>query len=76
MEGYLPELFKCADVRPLPKQMPPMTIENDIRTVSLTYQLAKVMEGFTLSRIPCPMVNNLNPKQFAVAGKSTSHTLA
>ena len=76
MEGYLPELFKCADVRPLPKQMPPMSIENDIRPVSLTCQLAKVMEGFTLSRISHPIINNLDPKQFAVAGKSTSHALA
>ena len=76
MEGYVPELFKCADVRPLPKQMPPMSIENDIRPVSLTCQLAKVMEGFTLSRISRPIINNLDPKQFAVPGKSTSHTLA
>ena len=76
MEGYLPELFKCADVRPLPKQMLPMSIENDIRPVSLTFQLAKVMEGFTLSRISRPIINNLDPKQFAVAGKSTSHALA
>ena len=76
MEGYLLELFKYVDVRPLPKQMLPMTIENDIRTVSLTCQLAKVMKGFTLSRISCPIINNLNPKRFAVAGKSTSHTLA
>ena len=73
MEGYLPELFKCADVRPLPKQMPPMSIENDIKPVLLTCQLAKVMEGFTLSRISRPIINNLDPKQFAVAGKSTSH---
>ena len=76
MEGYLPELFKGADVRPLPKQMPPMSIENGIRPVSLTCQLAKVMEGFTLSRISHPIINNLDPKQFAVAGKSTSHALA
>ena len=76
MEGYLPELFKGADVRPLPKQMPPMSIENGIRPVSLTCQLAKVMEGFTLSRISHPIINNLDPKQFAVPGKSTSHTLA
>ena len=34
------------------------------------------MEGFTLSRISRPIINNLDPKQFAVAGKSTSHALA
>ena len=39
-------------------------------------QLAKAMEGFPFSRISCPMINNLDPKQFAVAGKSTSHALA
>ena len=51
MEGYLPELFKGVDVRPLLRQMPPMSIDNGIRPVSFTCQLAKVMEGFTLSRI-------------------------
>lgn len=74
-EGFLPVLFKRADVRPLPKQMPPKTIENDIRPVSLTSQLAKVMEGFTLTRIAPPIIRNLDPKQFAVEGKCTTHAI-
>ena len=35
-EGFLPPLLKSAVVRPLPKQKPAMSVEKDIRPVSLT----------------------------------------
>ena len=75
-EGYLPSLLKEAIVIPIPKQKPPKSIENDIRPISLTCQIAKVMEGFTLSRILPSIIQRLDVKQFAVAGKSTEHALA
>lgn len=52
-----------------------MTIEDDIGPVSLTSQMAKLMEGFTLARILLDVACELDPKQFAVAGKSTSHAI-
>ena len=32
------------------KQITPKSVENDIRPISLTNQVAKIMEGFTLTR--------------------------
>lgn len=74
-EGYLPPLLKCAAVTPIPKKNPPNTIESDIRPISLTCQIAKVMEGFTLTRILPTILPQLDNKQFAVAGKSTEQAL-
>ena len=75
-EGYIPSLLKQATVIPIPKQKPPKSIENDIRPISLTCQITKVMEGFTLSRILPSILQKLDVKQFAVSGKSTEHALA
>ena len=47
-QGFVPPLLKSVDVRPLPKQKPARSVEKDIRPVSLTCQVAKVMESFTL----------------------------
>ena len=44
-EGVVPPSLKHAIVFPLPKQMPPKSVENDIRPISLTNQVAKIMEG-------------------------------
>ena len=63
--GFLPPLLKSADVRPLPKQKPARSVEKDIRPVSLTCQVAKVMESFTL----------LDLKQFSLSGRSTTQAL-
>lgn len=74
-EGYLPPLLKSAIVRPLPKTLPPMKIEEDIRPISLTCQVAKLWEGFTLTRILPSILADLDVKQFAVVGKSTEQAL-
>ena len=49
-EGFIPSLLKSAIVHPLPKVTPPKCIEDDVRPISLTCRLAKVLEGFTLAR--------------------------
>ena len=54
---------------------PPKYIENDVRPISLTCQLAKVLEGFTLARVYLSLVGSLGRNQFAVAGKSTEQAL-
>ena len=63
-------IIKCAAVTPIPKKNPPNNIENDIRPLSLTCQIAKILEGFTLNRILPTILPQLDNKQFAVAGKS------
>ena len=46
-----------------------------MRSISLTCQLAKVLEGFTLARVYPSIVGNLDRNQFAVVGKSTEQGL-
>ena len=72
-QGILPPLMKSAIVRQLPKVRPARSIENDIRPVSLTCQIAKVIEGLTLNRTLPLVLPKLDPKQFASVGSSTVH---
>ena len=39
-EGFIPPLLKSAIVHPLPKVTPPKCIEDDVRPICLTCQLA------------------------------------
>jgi len=75
-EGVVPPSLKHAIVFPLRKQMPPKSVENDIRSISLTNQVAKIMEGFTLTRSLPGIYEDLDCKQFAAAGMSTQHAIA
>ena len=74
-QGFLPSLLKSAVVCPLPKRRPPESIECDVHPISLTYHTAKIMEGFTLSRVLPGITERLDPKQFAMAGKATQHAI-
>ena len=74
-EGYLPPLLKSAAVIPIPKKRPANDIEKDIRPISLTCQIANVMQGFTLTRILPTILPQLDNKQFAVAGKSPEQVI-
>ena len=74
-EGFIPPLLKSAIVHPLPKVTNPKCIEDDVRPISLTCQLAKVLEGFTLARVYPSIVGNLDRNQFAVVGKSSEQAL-
>ena len=74
-QGFLPSLLKSAVVCPLPKRRPPKSIECDVCPISLTCHTAKIMEGFTLSRVLPGITERLDPKQFAMAGKATQHAI-
>ena len=50
-EGYIPSLIKSSIVSPLPKVIPPRAIESDLRPISLTCTVVKVMEGFTCRNV-------------------------
>ena len=75
-EGVVHPSLKHAIVSPLPKQMPPKSVENDVRPISLTNQMAKIMKGFTLTRSLPGIYEDLDCKQFAAAGISTHHAIA
>ena len=47
-EGVLPKLWKTATAIPLSKKHPPVSVDNDIRPISLTPIIAKVSESLVL----------------------------
>ena len=49
-QGTLPPLWKCADVIPVPiaKVAKPKSVDSDLRPISLTPVLSKVLECFLL----------------------------
>ena len=71
----MPPALKAAVVTPTPKRTPPDSIQNGIRPISLTSQIAKLREGFTLTRIMPLIVNQLYHKHFSIAGKSTQQAI-
>ena len=74
-EGYIPALLKSSIVTPIPKVSPPALIEQDLRPISLTCSLAKVMEGFTCSRLLPQLEGKIDPCQFSRKGHSTTDAL-
>ena len=74
-EGYIPDLLKRSIINPLPKVSPPQEIQTDLRPISLTYTLAKVMEGFARSRLVVQISKKLDPRQYAREGHSTTDSL-
>ena len=75
LQGVFPDQLKRSIVVPIPKVSPPQTIEDDLRPISLTAQVSKVMEGFMLQSLMSEVGHKLDPKQFALPGKSTTQAL-
>ena len=61
-EGLIPSLLKSACVLPLPKKRPAQSVNNDIRPISLTCQISKVMERLTLSRLAPAVLADVDAK--------------
>ena len=74
-QGIFPQQLKRSFVVPIPKLSPPVSIEDDLRHISLTSQIAKVMEDFSLRSLMIEIRDNIDVKQFAVTGKSTTQAL-
>ena len=74
-QGYVPEPLKRSVISPIPKCPYPKAVDEDLRPISLTSQLAKVLEGFTLRSLFKDVSSKLDHLQFAVAGKSTTEAL-
>ena len=67
-EGAVPMLWKCADIRPIPKVRPATLIHKDIRPISLTPVLSKCLEKLIHFKV--------DPKQYgSIKGPSTAHAL-
>ena len=74
-EGYFPHLMKHSIINPIPKISLPQKIEKDLRPISLTSTLAKIMEDFIRVRLLNQVADNLDPRQYAREGHSTTDAL-
>ena len=63
-EGVLPKLWKTATVIPLSKKHLPVTIENDIRPISLIPIIAKVFESIVLKWVDVYVKPQIDDKQY------------
>ena len=75
MQGVFPKALKRSFVVSVPKVSPPTTIEDYLKPISLTSQIAKVVEDCTLDFLFPQVINKLDNKQLALHKKSTSHAL-
>jgi len=75
-QGTVPQCWKTANVVPLPKVNPPKVISKDLRPISLTPTLSKVLESFVGSWIMNTIVEKLDTRQYGcIKGRSTTHEL-
>jgi hypothetical protein len=75
-EGFVPTRWKEANVIPVPKVQPPMSIESDLRPISLTATLGKLLESFVGAWILERIENQLDGRQYgALKRRSTTHAL-
>ena len=75
-EGIVPIIWKKANVVPVPKTNPPRKIESDLRPISLTSTLSKVLESIVGGWILEFVRNKLDIQQYgAIKGRSTTHAL-
>jgi hypothetical protein len=74
-EAYIPDLLKSSIMSPIPKVTPPQSIESDLRPISLTCNLAKIMEGFFCRRLLSQLTRKIDPGQFVRKSHSTMDAL-
>ena len=68
--------FKAAYCYACPPRPPtPQNITSDLRPISLTSCLAKVIEGFTHELLE-QLCNDMDPRKYACHGHSTTHALS
>jgi hypothetical protein len=74
--GILPGCWKAAHIVPIPKQHPPKSIHDDIRPISLTPTISKVLESFVGRWMLDSISKKFDIRQFgALKGRSTTHAL-
>ena len=67
VQGCVPVFLKQSEVVPVPNCSPPKVVEQDLRPISLTPHIAKVMEGLTLDSLFKQVCDKLDTHQFALA---------
>jgi len=75
-EGYVPLIWKSAEVIPAPKVNLPMSIQNDLRPISLLSALAKVLENIIGRWLLLFLEPHFDDNQFGSrGGRSTTHAI-
>ena len=75
-EGHVPRLWKSAAVLPLRKIPRPKSIDTDLRPISLTAALSKILESFVFNWLAPIVMPYIDPFQFgSVKKSSTTHAL-
>lgn len=75
-EGFVPRIWKSANVVPIPKVFPPQCIENDLRPISLTSVVMKQLESFIGCWLLDTFETKLDPQQYGgLKGRSTTQAL-
>ena len=73
VQGFIPSQLKQGIISPLPKCSPPKYIKADLCPIALMSQFAKVLEGLMCRFLYDKVVDLIDDKQLALAGKSTTH---
>ena len=72
----VPTIWKSANVVPIPKVKPALSVDSDLRPISLTPTLSKLLESFVGQWMLEAIGNNFDVKQFGgLRGRSTIHAL-
>ena len=74
VEGYVPDLLKRSIINPIPKVSPLNEIQSDLRPISLTCTLFKVMEGFARSRLVSQISDKLDLRELMHTREGHSST--
>ena len=75
-EAYVPDIWRSANVSSLPKSVPIKDIRKDVRPISLTPVMSKLMEHFPVKYLneACPS-EMVDASQYAGKGASPTHAL-
>jgi hypothetical protein len=75
-EGFMLAVWKQTNVLPVPKVHPPQSIQSDLRPISLTSTVSKILEAIVRRHILEKIQDKFDPKQFgAIKCRSTVHAL-
>lgn len=75
-EGFIPSLWKSANVTPIEKCSPPLDVDSDFRPISLTPIISKILESFPYQWLLKSVADKIDPLQFgSLKGSSTNMAL-
>ena len=74
IEKYIPEEMKSADIIPVPKKTPVKDIKKDIRPISLTPMISRILESIVRDRIRKYTLNKIDPNQYGGIPNSSTTT--